>query len=81
MNGSVAWHLTIGREPERLTDDQLVERLMRLPYGGCSLKAAEAGGMNDSEVAEALGVTRQAIDQMGLPSAFRKAARHLRVIT
>ena len=80
INGSIAWHPTLGRAPERLTEEQLVERLERLPFNGCSLQAADLGGMNDCEIAEVLGITRQNIDQMELPAAFRKAAHRLKVL-
>jgi len=71
------WHPILGQDPEQLTEDELVERLLRLPFGGCSLKAADVGGMHDAEIAERLGMTRHNVEQIDGLARFRVAALRL----
>ena len=73
LNGEIMWHPILGRDAERLTEDELVERLQRLPYDGCSLKAADDGGMRDARIADVLGMARQNIDQINAMERFRRA--------
>ena len=77
LNGEIMWHPILGRDAERFSEDELVERLQRLPFNGCSLQAAEAGGMNDTSIAEHLGMARQNIDQINAMARFRAAALRL----
>jgi len=71
------WHPSLGKDPEQFSEDELVERLRRLPYGGCSIQAADAGGMYDAEIAELLGMTRHNVEQIDGLARFRVAALRL----
>jgi len=75
--GLIVWHPIMGHDPEQLTEDQLVERLKRLPFGGCSLRAADEGGMYDLHIGDALGFAHQTIHCMPLEARFRNQARRL----
>jgi len=69
--GHLNWHPTC-LDIERLDDDAVAERLRRLPYGGCSLAAMD---LTDLEVGDALGVSRQRINQLELKTLLKVRRR------
>lgn len=64
-------------EPSSLSEDELCERLERLPYNGCALQAADLGGLNDYRVAEVMGLTRHGVELLSITAtkSFRARAR------
>jgi hypothetical protein len=78
-DGSIVWHSLMGQDPEALSEVELGERLESLPYGGCTLKAADEGGLVDARVADVLGYTYQSVQCLSITAekSFRAASRLL----
>jgi hypothetical protein len=66
---------------EDIDDDELVTKLETLAYGGCSLRAAGAGGIVNNVIADMLGISRERVRQMveSVPQKYRQAALRLRI--
>jgi len=72
--GHLSWHPTLGRDIEQVTDDELADRLRRLPFGGCCLAAAADGDRLVAYAADLLGVSRERgrqLDESGIAKVRR----------